>query len=75
MKKYSTVEVAKLVGVSRDTLHRWIREKKVSAPPAESFGGFRVRLWTAADIERIKKYKVDRFWGKGGREKKKKRSK
>jgi len=75
MKKYSTVEVAKLVGVSRDTLHRWIREKKVSAPPTESFGAFRVRLWTAADIERIKKYKVDRFWGKGGREKKKKRSK
>jgi DNA-binding transcriptional MerR regulator len=75
MKKYSTVEVAKLVGVSRDTLHRWIREKKVSAPPAESFGAFRVRLWTVADIERIKKYKVDRFWGKGGREKKTKRSK
>jgi excisionase family DNA binding protein len=75
MKKHSTVEVAKLIGVSRDTLHRWIREKKVFAPPAESLGGFRVRLWTVADVEKVRKYKVDRFWGKGGREKKKKRSK
>ena len=67
MKKYSTVEAAKLVGVSRDTLHRWIREKRVAVPPAESFGAFRVRLWSEADIERLKKYKAERFWGKGGR--------
>jgi excisionase family DNA binding protein len=67
MKKYSTVEVAKLIGVSRDTLHRWIREKRVAVPAAESFGAFRVRLWTETDIERLKKYKAERFWGKGGR--------
>ena len=75
MKKYSTVQVARLLNVTSDTLHRWIREKKVPAPEAQTLGPFRVRLWAEADVERVRKYKTEHYWGKGGRKKRRKRSK
>jgi excisionase family DNA binding protein len=49
-KTYSTVEVARMLDVTSDTLHRWIREKKVPAPEAQRLGPFRVRLWTIEDV-------------------------
>jgi excisionase family DNA binding protein len=69
MKTYSTVEVAKLLGIGNDTLHRWIHTKKVLAPPLHSVGGLSVRLWTKADIEKVRKYKSEHYWGKGKRRK------
>jgi DNA-binding transcriptional MerR regulator len=74
-KTYSTVEVARMLDVTSDTLHRWIREKKVPAPEAQSLGPFRVRLWTIEDVEIVRKYKAQYYWGKGGRKKRKKRAK
>jgi DNA-binding transcriptional MerR regulator len=74
-KTYSTVEVARMLDVTSDTLHRWIREKKVPAPEAQSLGPFRVRLWTIEDVEIVRKYKAEHYWGKGGRKKRKKRAK
>jgi DNA-binding transcriptional MerR regulator len=74
-KSYSTIEVARMLKVTSDTLHRWIREKKVPAPDAQLLGPFRVRLWTLEDIEIVRKYKAERYWGKGGRKKRKERSK
>jgi excisionase family DNA binding protein len=65
MKQYSTVQVAELVGIGNDTLLRWIREKKVLAPQPEFVGGIRVRLWTEADIQRVREYKTKHYWGKG----------
>jgi DNA-binding transcriptional MerR regulator len=75
MKKYSTIHVARLLNVTSDTLHRWIREKKFPAPEAQILGPFRVRLWTDTDVERARKYKAERYWGKGGCKKRKKQSK
>jgi len=46
MKTYSTVEVAKLLGVGNDTLHRWIHSKVIPAPPVQRLGKVSVRLWT-----------------------------
>lgn len=73
MKKYSTIKVAKLLDITSDTLHRWIRENKIVAPAMQELGPFRVRLWTEADVARVRAYKVSHYWGKGGRTKRKKR--
>jgi excisionase family DNA binding protein len=56
-KTYSTGEVAKRIGVSRQTLQAWITVGKVAAPKTIAVGGMSVRMWTAADIERARKYK------------------
>jgi excisionase family DNA binding protein len=75
MKTYSTLQVAKLLGLTSATLHRWIRQKKIQAPPVQSLGGVQVRLWTLDDLEKARKYKADHYWGKGGRAQRKKTSK
>jgi excisionase family DNA binding protein len=72
MKTYSTVQVAKLLGVTPDTLHRWIRQKKVKAPEIEHVGGVQVRLWSDEEVERVRKYKADHYWGLGGSKPRKK---
>lgn len=75
MPTYSTVEVAELVGISWDTLSRWIREKRFPVPPVKSLGRIQVRVWTEDDVEKVRKYKAEHYWGKGGRKKRKKRIK
>jgi predicted DNA-binding transcriptional regulator AlpA len=69
MKTYSTLQVAKLLGLTSATLHRWIRQRKIQVPPIQSLGGVKVRLWAPDDVERARKYKADHYWGKGGRKK------
>jgi predicted DNA-binding transcriptional regulator AlpA len=68
MKTYSTLEVARLVGVTSATLHRWIREKRVAAPPVETLGKMRIRIWSKADVENIKAYKVEQYRKGRGRQ-------
>jgi excisionase family DNA binding protein len=75
VKTYSTIEIARMLDITSDTLHRWIREKKIPAPEAQSLGPFRIRLWTIADLKIARKYKAERYWGKGGRKKRTKRDK
>jgi hypothetical protein len=75
MKTYSTLQVAKALGLTSATLHRWIRERKIQAPPVQSLGGVQIRLWTLDDVEKARKYKNDHYWGKGGRRKRNKQSK
>ncbi len=57
MRQCSTAQAAKLLGVGRATLHRWIREGKVPAPHRSKVGGVAVRLWTADDLAQIRSYK------------------
>ena len=71
-KTYSTVQVAKRLGISWSTLHRWIESKKVQAPPDQALGGLQVRLWTEADLEAARKYKAEHYWEKPSRRKRKK---
>jgi excisionase family DNA binding protein len=75
MKTYSTIQVARLLGIASGTFHRWIREGRIEAPPAQTLGGMQVRLWGDTDIAKARKYKAERYWGKGGRKKRKKQSK
>jgi excisionase family DNA binding protein len=76
MGTYSTVQVAAMLGIGNDTLHRWIRARKISAPGVQLVGGVRVRLWSDSDVEMVRQYKNKSFWGKGiSRKKRKKRHK
>ena len=73
MKTYSTIEVAKLLKIGNDTLHRWIHTKKIPAPPLQKVGGLSIRLWSAADIEEVKRYKLEHYWGRGSYRKKRRK--
>jgi predicted site-specific integrase-resolvase len=75
MATYSTVEVAELVDVSWDTLNRWIREKKFTVPPIKLVGRVKVRLWTPAEVDEVRKYKEQHYQGKGSQKKRKRRTK
>jgi excisionase family DNA binding protein len=52
---YTTREVAKRAGVSRQTLQAWIAEKRIKAPAVIRAAG--VRLWTDADLAQVLKVK------------------
>jgi DNA-binding transcriptional MerR regulator len=54
-KLYTTVEVAKAAGLPRATLQYWIKTGKISAPPVRLRLNMAVRLWTDAQMKRIRK--------------------
>jgi excisionase family DNA binding protein len=56
-KTYSTGEAAKQIGISRQALQVWLRAGKIEGPKPIKVGGMTVRLWTAADIARARKFK------------------
>jgi excisionase family DNA binding protein len=56
-KTYTTGEAAKQIGVSRQTLQTWIAAGDIDVPKAIELGNVSVRLWTKADIERVRKLK------------------
>ena len=56
-KVHTTTEAAATIGVSRQTLYSWIEGGKVTAPKLIVIGLKSIRLWTKADIERVKKFK------------------
>ena len=67
MRSYSTAEVAKLVGISKNTLLRWLYAGKVSEPRHQVSGGQDVRIWSERDLARARKYKEVNYWkGRGG---------
>ena len=55
MRRYSTDEVAKMLGIQRPNLQRLIRGKRIPFPPLERVGRLKIRLWTKADVERARK--------------------
>jgi excisionase family DNA binding protein len=70
MKTYSTVEVARLLKITSGTLHRWIREKRVAAPPVQSLGGMQIRMWHEKDVDAVRRYKEQHYRKGRGRRKK-----
>ncbi|PYP91699.1 MAG: hypothetical protein DMG65_06545 [Candidatus Angelobacter sp. Gp1-AA117] len=54
MSKLSSEQVAKKLGISKSSLSRYILMGKVPAPPETMAGGIRLRLWSDADIERVR---------------------
>jgi hypothetical protein len=72
MAAYSTAQVAEILEIGTDTLHRWLKEKKVAAPKLSFVGGVKVRLWSNVDLDAAKKYKAEHYWGKGAPRKRRK---
>ncbi len=71
MSPRPTADIARLIGVGRSTLERWLAERKVPTPKRIVVGARVSRIWTSQDIERLKRYKA-KFYRKGrGRKKKK----
>jgi excisionase family DNA binding protein len=60
----TTAEAARAVDINRITLQRWIRANKVKAPKAVLRNGRGVRLWSSADVEKLRKTK-ERIHRKG----------
>lgn len=54
MNELSTEQVARQLGINPSTLSRYIKAKKIYPPKATMAGGIRIRLWTEADIERVR---------------------
>ena len=75
MPTFSTVKVAKMLGIGWSTLYRWIVDGKVEAPPVQCLNGLEIRLWTENDIEKVKNYKKEHYWGRGSKKPRKKRKK
>lgn len=54
MEGYSTREAAKKLGISFTSMNRYIADGKIPVPTVQGFGGGKLRIWTAADIERVR---------------------
>jgi hypothetical protein len=59
MRRYTTQEVAKTIGGGYQTLLRWLYGKKLAEPERMMYGGQNLRLWTKADIQRARRYKIE----------------
>ena len=59
--KNTTKEAAAAAGISRVTLQRWVRSRKIKNPPTAVVGkdGRAVRLWSTADITVLRKLKEE----------------
>jgi len=58
-------EVARVLGVDRKTLRRWVKKKQIPAPNLGIADGRPSKCWTEVDLTKIKQYKDAGYWGKG----------
>ena len=72
MRTYFTGQVARMLGIHKVTLQRWLLSGKVPEPKRIRVNGGETRIWTARDVERVKKYKASHYRKGRGRKKKKK---
>ena len=64
-RQYTMSEAAKELGVQRNTLYNWIREKQIPAPKEVFVSGIRLRVWTEKQMAMLREYKTTSYWGKG----------
>ena len=64
-KDYSISEVARIVGLNRRTLQRWILAQQIPSPKVEIVEGRLKKSWTAPEVAQIKEHKQRTYWGKG----------
>jgi predicted site-specific integrase-resolvase len=65
MTRSSISEAARICGVDRRTLHRWIGKKQIPSPRVEVVDGQLRKSWSATEIAEIQEYKKTSYWGKG----------
>jgi len=71
-KTFTTAQAAKLIGISRATLHAWISRGKVRAPKPTQFGPGTVRRWSEKDIATLRAAKRKLYRANMGRPRKRK---
>ena len=54
---YTTVQVAKMTKIPRATLQFWVRTRKIDAPRVKLVKGKAVRLWSLAQLEKVRELK------------------
>jgi predicted site-specific integrase-resolvase len=74
MKRYSTREAARKLGLHLVTVQNYIAVGKIPVPPLQEFGGGKLRVWTDADIEKVRKLLPKIANGRRTRYQKKKQS-
>ncbi len=72
MKPRTTKDAARAAKISRATLQFWISSGKIAAPAVQLVEGRAVRLWKAADIERLRTVKAAIYRKGRGRKAKRK---
>ena len=60
----NTTQAAKEAGISRATLQVWIRAGRIKAPAVKLVDGKAIRVWSDADLARLRKVK-DSIYCKG----------
>ena len=58
MRGYSTAQVAKMVGVSKNTLLRWLYGGQLKEPRRTQVAGRSWRIWVESDIQRARELKA-----------------
>lgn len=61
-KQYTTGQVAKLLGVHKNTILYWLHTGKAAEPTRDPL--FNGRIWTETDISSLKKFKQEKRGGK-----------
>ncbi len=69
MRYLSTEGVAREVGIGRRTLERWLTRGELKPPSTFRVGQGTFRHWTAADVQRVRKYKQQNYRKGRGRKK------
>jgi hypothetical protein len=65
-EKFSISETARLLGIHRGTIRRWIRNGFIPPPTAEDVAGSKLRYWDKDGFARVKAHKIQHFGeGKG----------
>jgi excisionase family DNA binding protein len=64
-RSYSISEAARDLGVRRTTLYEWIRKKVIPVPKLQFVSSIRLRVWTEEQMDKIREYKANKYWGKG----------
>jgi DNA-binding transcriptional MerR regulator len=61
MAQYSISEAARLLGIHRATLHRWIDKGVVPEPVSKEIAGSQLRYWTEDGVGRLRDYKAEHY--------------
>jgi excisionase family DNA binding protein len=61
MAQYSISEAARLLGIHRATLHRWIEKRAVPEPTTQHIAGSQIRYWTDEGFAKLKQYKAEQY--------------
>lgn len=56
-KAYTTAQVAKIIGVHKNTVFYWLKTGKVKEPKRDTL--FKGRIWTESDLVKVKEH----AWG------------